>query len=259
MPEITAGDGGAARLAGDGKGNDTPLASEGGGVASSSTSTALPPGSAGTWSPRKAQRSTKRWWIAVLVGIVISLPFAWLLSYAALLPFFIGLFFFVLFGLLIGAVAYRIAAPARPFRPSAIIAGTTLIVAAGWGGSIIKESRDFPSDVSAEATRRARDIGESPVSQFRAKVADQVREFLRERYPPGGIIGYVRWILTSGELKKGDIAAVDVNMSRAQNGWLWVVRVALSIAALTFGVASQTWLLKAPLESDPASRRSACV
>ncbi len=216
------------------------------------TSVPEPPAPVVAALPEEPGRSARPWWVAVALGILISLPLAWLLSFAALLPFFIGLFFFVLFGLLIGAAMYRVAAPGRPFRPSAIVAGTTLVVVVGWGGSIIKEGRDFPSDMAAEAARRTSYIGDRPVAEFRAEAAAQVRRFLGEHYPPGGTIGYMRWILTSGELKKGDLAAVDRTLSRSPNGWVWAIRVALSIAGLAFGVASQTWLLKMPSEPKPA-------
>src|SRR3990172_853649 len=77
-------------------------------------------------------RSHARWWCATAAGTVVSLPLAWLLSYAAMLPFYLGLFFFMLFGLVIGAVAFRVAAPGRPYHRFAVLAGTTLIVGVCW-------------------------------------------------------------------------------------------------------------------------------
>ncbi|MDO8632368.1 MAG: hypothetical protein Q7R41_17940, partial [Phycisphaerales bacterium] len=147
--------------------------------------------------------SLARWWSATAAGTIVSLPFAWLLSYAAMLPFYIGLFFFMLFGLVIGAVTFRIAAPGKPYRRFAVLAGTTLIVGVCWTLSIVKESRDFPTDIARDAVRRSRDIGRQSVDEYRAAVVEEVRAFLREHHPPGGVLGYARWMLLDGEIKKG--------------------------------------------------------
>ena len=69
-----------------------------------------------------------RWWLALLVAAVVSLPLAVVLSWAAMLPFMLGAFFFMLFGLLIGAVVFRIARPGRPYSMLTVLTGTTLLV-----------------------------------------------------------------------------------------------------------------------------------
>ena len=194
---------------------------------------------------------TGRWWAGVGVAAAISLPFAWLLSYAASLPFFIGVFFFLLFGLLIGATAYRVAAPGRPYSSVQLVMGTTVLVALVWGISIVKESRDFPGDVADRAVGRTRDLGERSVAQFRREVADDVRRFLADRYPPGGVSGYVRWVLTNGELKREELASLErgISVPAAQTRIWWAVRVVLSIALLGFGIGSQTLTLNQSRES----------
>lgn len=190
--------------------------------------------------------SPARWWWATLAGTIASLPLAWLLSYAAMLPFYIGLFFFMLFGLVIGAVTFRIAAPGRPYRRFTVLAGTTFIVGVCWTLSIVQESRDFPADLAKEAVRRSRDIGRRSADDYRAAVAEEVRAFLRERHPPGGVLGYVRWILFEGEVKKGSIPSFDQVLRRSPARWGWAIRVVLSIALLGFAVGSQTLALSRP-------------
>jgi hypothetical protein len=192
--------------------------------------------------PDDTPGSTARWWAGVGVAGVFSLPFAWLLSYAASLPFFLGLFFFMLFGLLIGAVAYRVAAPRRPYSSIHLVIGTTVLVALVWSVSMVKESSDFPGDIADRAVQRTRNLGDQSVAQFRGKVADDVRRFLAERYPPGGVSGYVRWVLTSGELKRGDLTALDrgISVPAAQTRIWWAIRVVFSIALLGLGIGSQT-------------------
>lgn len=185
-----------------------------------------------------------RWWCAVAVGCVVSLPFGWVLSYAALLPFLLGLFFFVLIGLLVGAITHRVGSPGRPYGNVALVVGTTLIVGTGWVTSIVKESRDFPADMAVRVGNSTRDIGDRLIQQFHDEVADQIREFFRVQYPPGGTLGYMRWALTNGELRAGQIPGVRRHYRQHQRKFWWGVRVVLSVAMLGFGVASQTLLLR---------------
>ena len=204
--------------------------------------------------------SHARWWCATAAGTIVSLPFAWLLSYAAMLPFYIGLFFFMLFGLVIGAVTFRIAVPGRPYRRFAVVAGTTLIVGVCWTASLVKESRDFPADLAADAVRRARDIGQRSADEYRSAVAKEVRGFLREHYPPGGLVGYVRWTLLSGEMKKGEISSFDQTLRRSPAGYGWAIRVVLSIALLGFAVGSQTLALSRPTDAHaPSLKDKTCM
>lgn len=199
-------------------------------------------------------RSHIRWWLAVAGATVASLPLAWLLSFAALLPFQIGLFFFVLFGLLIGAVAHRISSPGRPYHRWALVAGTTVLVALVWAGSLLIEIHDFPGDMAQRALQLRRPIGDRTSTEYRETVADQVRTFLKKRYPPGGAIGYVRWMLLSGRIKKGELADVDRTLSRDRSQVrLWyVVRLVLSMGLLAFGIGSQTFSLR--LATEPVVR-----
>jgi len=199
------------------------------------------------------ETSSARWWWATAAGVIVSLPFAWLLSYAAALPFYLGLFFFMLFGLVIGAVTYRLAAPGRPYGRFAVLAGTTLIVGVCWTTSLVKESTDFPVDLAADAVGRARDIGQRSVEEYRAAVADEVRGFLSDHYPPGGVVGYVRWILLSGEMKKGEIPSFDQTLRRTPARLGWAIRVVLSIGLLGFAVGSQTFALRRPSDAPRSS------
>ena len=193
--------------------------------------------------------SHARWWCATAAGTIVSLPLAWLLSYAAMLPFYLGLFFFMLFGLVIGAVMFRVAAPGRPYHRFAVLAGTTLIVGVCWTLSLVKESRDFPADIAADTVRRTRDIGRLSADDYRAAVAEEVRTFLCERHPPGGVLGYVRWMLLEGEVKKGAIPSFDQTLRRSPARIGWAVRVVLSIALLAFAIGSQTLPLSRPTDS----------
>jgi hypothetical protein len=184
---------------------------------------------------------------------VICLPFGWLLSYAAALPFFIGLFFFVLFGLVMGAIMHRTASAGRPYPSSALVVGTTIVVIVGSIAPLLIEAWEHPKDMGARALTKSTVLGNRTGPEFKADVAEDIRRLLRERYAPGGFVGYVRWVLAGGEWKKGDVPGVARTLQVEQRGWVWALRVALSVAMLGFGIASQTFLLRLP--SDPAVRR----
>lgn len=190
--------------------------------------------------------------LASVVAGLVALPSAWLLSYGASLPFFLGLFFFPLFGLLISAVAVRVAAPLRPYRTAPVLAGTTLLVFIGWGGALFVEARDFPADVGDEMLEKTYDLGGRTPEQFKADVAEQVRGYLKRVSPPGGVLGYIRWTLTAGRIPAGELPDVGRTPGTPLvRGFWWAFRVVASLALFAFGIASQTFALRHV--TDPAS------
>ena len=89
-----------------------------------------------------------RWWLAVAVAAVVSLPCGYLLSYGAFILTYFGLFFFLLFGLLIGAIMFRIALPARPVPRWQVLTGSLIVAAVCGGFSLAVECWQFPSDAA---------------------------------------------------------------------------------------------------------------
>jgi len=191
-------------------------------------------------APPSDPMPSNRWWLGVLVGAVVALPIGWLLSYAATLPFLIGPFFFALFGLVIGAVIHRVASPGRPYGSAALLIGTTMVVILVFGETIILESRDFPAEMANQAASSTRTLRDRSIEEFRTQTTQGVRRYLTDNFPPGGTIGYVRWVLTQGEIAHGEIEGVATTLTPLQSGFLWSVRVVLSIALLAFGIGSQT-------------------
>jgi hypothetical protein len=196
------------------------------------------------WAPSGRQIQADASGLAAAIGAVVSIPFCWLLSFAALLPFFIGLFFFALFGLVIGAVVFRLAHRDGPYPSRAVVIGTTLLVAFVWFASVLKESWDLPGDMAVKAAGLTRDLRGRSVDEFRQTVAGEVRGFIQERYPPGGVIGYLRWALATGRIEKGELPSVEARLVLNQARYLFAMRVSLSIGLLAFGIASQTWPMR---------------
>jgi hypothetical protein len=199
-----------------------------------------------------AASTSPRWWLAVGVGTVIVVPFAWLLSYVAALPFFIGLFFFLLFGLIVGAIMHRTASARRPYTDRPLLVGTTVVVLVGSLIPVYVEARDFPKDMAEHALTRSTFLGDRTGEEYKAAVRDEVRLKLRERFPPGGTLGYVKWVLKEGEWRKGELEGVRQTLGVYPCGFAWAVRVALSVGLLGFGIGSQTLALRRL--SDPVIR-----
>lgn len=193
-----------------------------------------------------------RWWIAVAAGMTVAVPLGWLLSFAAALFVYLGLFFFMLFGLLIGAAMFRIGRTARPIAKGRIRIGTALVVLVGWGVSMAVECHDFPSDVAERTIGefRVRPDGMTP-DDIKRQAAQWVRTHLREHYPPGGAVGYVRWKLSSDRL---DVqlqgVALPLGLHFSDNKGWWLLRVILSILLFAFAVHSIVRPLAAPEAAD---------
>ena len=193
-----------------------------------------------------------RWWCAVVAGTLVSLPLAWLLSHAALLPVFLGVFFFALFGLVIGAVMHRVAAPGRPYPPAPLLIGTTIVVLVAFTVSLMQEARDAPRKMARSASENVRDIGDRTVPEYMALVSNEIRDRIREAHPPGGLIGYARWVMVDGVFDKGEIQAANLSLRASHRGMWWLGRVAVSAGLLAFGIGSQTLALR--LKRDPIVR-----
>lgn len=191
-------------------------------------------------TPRHALNPPGRLWAGAFVGAIVAIPLAWLLSYGATLPFLLGIFFFALFGLIIGAATFRVAAPRKPYGKTAVLTVTTALVAYVFAFALVKESRDLPSDIAKKAAKKTADLGGRTGAEYRADVATEVEHYLQTRYAPGGTFGYVRWVLTNGKIARGGLPSVDADLTALQTRTTWAIRVVLSIALLAFGIGSQT-------------------
>ena len=199
-------------------------------------------------------RPPMRFWAGIVVGAAVTVPLGWLLAHAATLPVFIGIFFFALFGLMIGAVVHRVAAPGRPYARRTVLVGTSFLIVGGWGLSVLVEARELPMDLAKNVPDRTLDLGGRTRAEYVDYVASGIRSYLRKEYASGEAIGYLRWVVSSGELPEGSIAGVNRTLRVPQRKGWWIARVVLSIGLFAFGVSSQTFLLR--LSRDPAAVRA---
>jgi hypothetical protein len=195
----------------------------------------------------------RRWWIAVGAGVLVGLPIGWALSYGAALFAMLGLFFFMLFGLVVGAVMFRVAQPIQPIRPWRLRVGTAIAVLTTFGISMAVECYDFPRDVAHLTVKRfPRRPSGMPPDEIKISAERWTRQYLAEAYPPGGAIGYMRWKLTNDRL---EVELTEVDHRRTirfhDNGAWWMIRVVFSIALLWFAI----FAVVRPLAKPPKPKR----
>ncbi len=188
---------------------------------------------------------------ATAAGAAVAVPMGWLLAHAAMLVFYLGLFFFALFGLLIGAVEFRIARPVAPLARSSLLVVGLLTVLWTWLVAMAFEYHNLTSDVRTFVWNTFRTIDAEAAQQIDALPA-RLQENLRRSYPPGGLIGYMRWAARSGRMEVGKLPnnrPIEFRLRQGPRGWS--LRVALCAGLLTFGVLSQVLsLADAPKPAD---------
>ncbi len=226
----------------------------------------LSPVAPADWQPRRGQ-----WCKGVVAALHIGAMTGVVLGFLAMLPFFLGLFFFLLLGLVPGAVLFRFAYPLRPIPARSLFAGSLLVLLITWLVAGYTEYRSLSGRVAVKVRKAV--TGGFPDGYRREvlneHIDDWVNAYLRQRYGSDGPQGYVRWAATSGriEVPPGTIelrdpkAASDeppVKLDIAepavyrlpQPGILWCVRVLASLALLTLSITMQVVPLRKP-ETDP--------
>lgn len=199
-------------------------------------------------SPVAGASGGSRWAAGVAMGVLLAIPLGFLLSYLSFLPAMLGLFFFLLFGLLIGAAMFRFWAPLRPMPQRSIIWGVAAAGLCGWGGALMWEAAIFPRQAANEAIRQVpKEVPGKTPADIRTEASLAARQFLRERYPPGGVLGYFHWAVTG---KYVEIPIVGVSRPKpirlGNTGWLFIVRVLLSGIALSAAILAMVKPLSKP-------------
>jgi hypothetical protein len=191
---------------------------------------------------------------ALIVGLIAALALGLtLLTWALSLMFMLGLFFFMLFGLLVGACMFRAGRRSRPMSRR-IVRGVTAVVAiAGWLTAVGKECYDFPKDFVAAVMQQRGGrsakvhIPKGGYDRVQSEVRDFLGPYLTEHYPPGGWTGYVRYTLANEPIKL-DIPSqgrvIDVPARVAP--WVWITRVALALPLFFLTMYSVTAGLTGP-------------
>ncbi len=189
-------------------------------------------------SASPATTGVGRWWIAVGCALVAAVPLGWLLSYGAALVAMLGLYFFALFGIILGGVMFRMAAPVRPIPTYQLRLGAGIVVVFCWCLSMAVEVHEFPTDKANQAVEQTPMLPEGQnVTEFRQHVADFVRETLRRDYGSSGFWGYARWVLASSKMHlEVETLKRPIVLKSVHYRWWWGFRAIASIGFLAFGV-----------------------
>ncbi|NLX21502.1 MAG: hypothetical protein GXY55_07500 [Phycisphaerae bacterium] len=197
---------------------------------------------------------------ALGAGCLCALPVGWLLATLVLLPFFLGLFFCMLLGLLIGAVIFRVAAPGKPFaRPTlwlvglAVAACVCFVSLVGEYYNVRGYDLPFPGtqgwqwhSVDGDATTCVRQtfahrsFTPDQISQLRSETRQNFLNLLATHHPPGGLPGFVRWSLNGQALECPRIFSPHTtSLVPKQSGVKWVIRLVLAFVLTAGAILSQ--------------------
>jgi hypothetical protein len=201
-------------------------------------------------TPPAAGRDGGRWLRAVGAGLLVGVPVSVLLSFAGLLPFYLGPFFFLLFGLAVGAGVFRVARPMRPVSRVSAFAAAAAVIIPIFAASLLLEYAQLGPHAGKMVAKKVRELPpDMRPSQFRRTVGQRLREYIAAEYPGSGLLAYTCWAATSGrcelDLPPGAHPASAVyTMSQSPMGW--TLRVLISLILLAGGVLSQVLPLGKP-------------
>lgn len=187
-------------------------------------------------SPATGGRS---WWMGLAACFVVLGALTYILARVVFLPYYMGLFFYQVAGLIAGSVGFRVARPQRPMRRRRLITGAILVAGAAWCVSIVFEYYDRVEGIAREsefyeAKLKAIERGGS-AGEVMERVRTGLRDHLRIEFFPGGVIGYVRWVVAGGEMTL-TVDDVTDTIRIAHRGRAWVLRSIASIALMAVGL-----------------------
>ncbi len=197
------------------------------------------------WNPRRR----KAWHEALGVSLLLLAPLDWLLARLLWLPMYFGLFFFLVAGLIVGGVAFRIARSARPFTRARIVLGVLPVALVSMCFTVFLEYRHIAAMTGAPpafgAAWAAKSKNSDDVGDIRSEAARAFRGYLADKFPPGGMVGYARWAADSGKM---EISAFQYSekVTIAHQGLAWPIRTLAAFVLLALGL----WLSFESLRSQ---------
>ncbi len=197
------------------------------------------------WTPQRR----KTWWSAQALAFGLLVGLDWLLARLLWLPFFFGIFFFLVAGLIVGAASFRVARGARPLTRGHIVRGVLLLASLSSLVTICWEYRFIVAGAGAppkftDARNAALREGRSPVEVLR-RAAESFRDGLADQFPPGGVVGYVRWAIASGKMKTKVGDSTETVSIDDHGGLVWPIRTLAALLLMAIGL----WLSWEPLRS----------
>src|SRR5207244_1425333 len=134
-------------------------------------------------------------------------------------------FFFIIAGFLAGSLSFRIASDLRPIARQQIVIGSLLVSLLAGAVYLIFEYQHFAAGVGEEArfaeAKNAMLSAARPARSVELAAEQSFKKLLKNDFPPGGLVGYIRWAISGGELKVAvDGSAEQIVMPHAGFRWL---------------------------------------
>lgn len=188
---------------------------------------------------------------SALITALIGIPFVVLLMYCAWLPMMMGMYFFILGGLLLGGIWFRMARRVRP-APVRAVYGACLAVMLFWvvvylGAESQVKPWHLARDMAEASTLRIGVSSPQEKQQRYDEAVAHVQGVLRE-YGPGPV-GYLVWNAMDGQMPPMARYGGRTMMLDQRRAY-WIVRIVLSIVLLGFGLRLQVKELAKPEEAD---------
>ena len=201
---------------------------------------------------------------AILANLLLVLTLAnfnaWAFSHLGNLFYFLGLFFFILFGVIHGATMFRFLSAFRPIRRPILNCIGCLFVLLTWGGGLVLEASYLPQDAydaTIQTFKRGLPPGLKP-ADLKADVRAQTTEYFRGNYGSNWTVSYVRWELAGGSLEftvRGRERSLAYERPQRRIGF--ALRVLASLALLAYGMFSQIGVLTKTKEQLQAEKDAA--
>lgn len=192
-----------------------------------------------------------RWWLAIGAAAGSSAVLNLLMARIIWLPLYSGLFGFLVEGLLIGGLAFRIARPIRPVSAGRRRFAVALLSLWSACSFLYYEYRYTLATIAEPplfnaAKNEAMKRGASPKEVSRAAAA-AFDAALKREFPPGGAVGYGRWCFFGGTMPL-TVANYTETVSTPHKGWAWLIRSAGGVVLMAAGL----WFSLDALRSDRA-------
>lgn len=201
-------------------------------------------------APGPVQRSSLgRLWVGFAVAQALLVCLCPLLARLIWLPFYFGLFFFLVGGLLVGAATFRLARPIRPIGRRPLIGGALVVGIVTFAVATAFEYRHFAYTVAdppkfATARNAVVRAGGS-LREFEDRAADAFIREITKQYSSPGPLAYAMWTIKSGKMTlvvDGQSEAISTDHA----GWTWLVRALAEILLLAGGLWSSIESLRSP-------------
>lgn len=191
-----------------------------------------------------------------IIMALVGVPFMVLLMYCAWLPVYLGMYFFIVGGLLLGGIWYRLAWEIRPATKRSVYTAGAAVLAFWVVVYLGAEYQVKPGHLAKTlADNSTLVVGvDSPVQrqQRYEQAYAHVKSVMRE-YGPGPI-GYFVWNAVDGVMPPlPGYGGQKIALTQLQ--LFWIVRIVASVGLLGYGLHLQLKDLSKPLEAETSDSR----